>query len=224
MKIIEAISTIKSQNKIFSDDNMLTDRFVWSLIQTKTLFFLKQRNDKFSLNNNNFLYSTIECLDMELVNSIDCCKEIPSCKILRSVNPLPKIAESNLSSVIKGIYTLDKGEKIDFISINDVIRLTNSKYKSTGIKAFIKNNYLYIPFRTNPKAVSIEAYFENPLDVIKLNNCKSTSSACVSYQDLQWECPSDLRNVILQEVNKELFTFFNRVVEDENTDKNANLK
>ena len=143
MTIKAAISQVKSDNKAFSDDSMLTNRFVWSKIQSKTLFFLKQRNDRFNLNNNNFLYSVLDCVEMEMVNSINCCKEIPACEILRSVEKLPKIAESNLTSIIKGIYNLDNSERIDFVSINDVIRLSNSKYKPKGIKAFIKDEYLF---------------------------------------------------------------------------------
>ena len=223
MTIKSAISVIKSDNKAFSDDSMLTNRFIWSKIQSKTLFFLKQRNDKLNLNNNNFLYSVLDCVDMEMVNSINCCKEIPACEILRSVEKLPKIAESNLASIIKGIYNLDNSERIDFVSINDVIRLTNSKYKPKGIKAFIKDEYLFIPFRKNPKAVAIEAYFENPLEVYQRNKCKEQDS-CISYYDLEWKCPSDLQSVVIQEVNKELAYFFNRTIADENTDKNDQSK
>ena len=223
MKISEAISLVKSENQAFSDDSMLTDRFIWSKIQAKTLFFLKQKNDKFNLNNNNFLYSVLDCLEMELVNSIDCCKEIPSCEILKSKIKLPKIAESNLSSVIKGIYNLDGSERIDFVSINDVIRLSNSRYKPKGIKAFIKDGYLFIPFRKYPKAVAIEAYFEDPMEVYMLNKCKE-KDMCVNYQDLEWKCQSDLHAVVIQEVNKELFNFFNRIIPDENTDKNSQSK
>jgi hypothetical protein len=223
MTIKSAISIIKSDNKAFSDDSMLTNRSIWSKIQSKTLFFLKQRNDKFNLNNNNFLYSVLDCVDMEMVNSINCCKEIPACEILRSVEKLPKIAESNLASIIKGIYNLDNSERIDFVSINDVIRLTNSKYKPKGIKAFIKDEYLFIPFRKNPKAVAIEAYFENPLDVYQRNKCKEQDS-CISYYDLEWKCPSDLQSVVIQEVNKELSYFFSRVIPDENTDKDDQSK
>ena len=223
MKISKAVSIVKSENQAYSDDSMLTDRFIWSKIQSKTLFFLKQKNDKFNLNNNNFLYSVLDCVEMELVNSIDCCKEIPSCEILRSKKRLPKIAESNLSAVIKGIYNLDGTERIDFVTINDVIRISKSRYKPKGIKAFIKDGYLFIPFRKNPKAVAIEAYFEDPLEVYIANQCKDQNS-CLSYQDLEWKCPSDLQSVVLQEVNKELFNFFNRVVPDENTDKNSQSK
>lgn len=223
MTIKAAISQVKSDNKSFSDDSMLTNRFIWSKIQSKTLFFLKQKNDKFNLNNNNFLYSTLNCIDMELVNSIDCCKEIPSCEILRSKDKLPKIAESNLSAIIKGIYNLDGSERIDFVTINDVIRLTNSKYKPKGIKAFIKDEYLFIPFRKFPKAVAIEAYFEDPLEVYRRNECKEQNQ-CLSYLDLEWKCPSDLQSVVIQEVNKELSYFFNRIIADENTDKNEQSK
>ena len=160
---------------------------------------------------------------MEMVSSINCGKEIPSCDILRSVEKLPKIAESNLASIIKGIYNLDNSERIDFVSINDVIRLTNSKYKPKGIKAFIKDEYLFIPFRKNPKAVAIEAYFENPLEVYQRNKCKEQDS-CISYYDSEWKCPSDLQSVVIQEVNKELSYFFSRVIPDENTDKNDQSK
>lgn len=220
MTIRTAISQVKSDNKVFSDDNMLTNRFIWAKIQSKTLFFIKQKNDRFNLNNNNFLYTVLDCVEMELVNSINCCKEIPACQILRSKERLPKIAESNLSSVIKGIYNLDNSEKIDFISINDVIRLSNSKYKPKGIKAFIKDGYLFIPFRTTPKAVAIEAYFEDTLEVYNRNNCKSIKDSCLSYLDLEWKCPSDLQTVVIQEVNKELSVFYHRLIPDENTDKN----
>jgi len=220
MTIRTAISQVKSDNKVFSDDNMLTNRFIWAKIQSKTLFFIKQKNDRFNLNNNNFLYTVLDCVEMELVNSISCCKEIPACQILRSKERLPKIAESNLSSVIKGIYNLDNSEKIDFISINDVIRLSNSKYKPKGIKAFIKDGYLFIPFRTTPKAVAIEAYFEDTLEVYSRNNCKSIKDSCLSYLDLEWKCPSDLQTVVIQEVNKELSVFYHRLIPDENTDKN----
>jgi len=223
MTIGQAISQIKSENKVFSDDIRLTDRYIWNKIQNITLTFIKQKNDRFNLNNNNFLYTVLNCLEMELVNSIDCCKEIPACKILRSKIKIPKIAESNLSSVIKGIYTLDTSERIDFITINDVVRLSKSKYKPQGIKAFIKNDYLYIPFRDTPKAVTMEAYFENPLEILNLNSCK-TPNTCVRMQDLEWKIPSDLRSAVLQEVNKELFGFDQRLVEDENTNKNSNIK
>lgn len=220
MKISNAISTIKSENQAYSDDSMLTDRFIWSKIQSKTLFFIKQKNDKFNLNNNNFLYSVLDCIEMEVVNSIDCCKEIPSCEILRSKKRLPKIAESNLSAVIKGIYNLDGTERIDFVTINDVIRISKSRYKPKGIKAFIKDGYLFIPFRKNPKAVAIEAYFEDTLEVYNRNNCKSIKDSCLSYLDLEWKCPSDLQTVVIQEVNKELSVFYHRLIPDENTDKN----
>ena len=39
MKISKAVSIVKSENQAYSDDSMLTDRFIWSKIQSKTLFF-----------------------------------------------------------------------------------------------------------------------------------------------------------------------------------------
>jgi hypothetical protein len=223
MKISKAISTVKQENQSFSDDSMLTDRYIWSKLLSKTLHYLGQKNDRFSLNSSNFIYSTLDCIEMELVDSIDCCKDIPACKILKSKIKIPKIAESTLSSVVKGIYNLDGTERIDFITKNDVGRLFDSKYKSKKIKAFIENEYLFIPFRKNPKAVAMEAYFVDPLEVYMLNECKK-KDYCVNYQDLEWKCPSTLESVIIQEVQKDIFNFYNRIIPDENTDKNSQSK
>lgn len=219
MTIGEAISQVKTEHRAYSDDSMLTDRFIWNKIQAKTMMLLKQRNDQFKLNNNNFLYSVLDCVEMELVDSVTCCKEIPACEILRSKKPLPKIAESNLSSVVKGIYTLDTSERIDFVNVNDVVRLSKSKYKPKGIKAFIRNNYLYIPFRKYPKAVTIEAFFEDPMDVILFNECIQKDH-CMRMQDVEWKAPSDLQSVIFAEVGKEILAFFAQINPDENADKN----
>lgn len=224
MKTIgQAVSQIFMDNKYLHDDYKVTARYIWQKIRAKTLFFIKRKNDNFNLNNNNFIYTTLNCLEMELVDSIDCCIEIPSCKILKSKLPIPKIAESNLSSVIKGMYTVDGGERIDFVTINDVVRMGNSKYKPQGIKLFIKNNHAFIPFRETPKAISVEAFFENPEEVYFLNEC-GTKDFCISAFDMEWKVPSDLEDPILLEVNKDLYNIHNRIVPDENINKNEVIK
>lgn len=224
MKIGEAISQIKSDNRIFSDDSMMTDRFIWNKIKSYSLLFIKQKNDKFNLNNSNFIYSTLDCLEMELVDSTSCCKELPACMILRSVHKLPTVAESNTASVMRGIFTVDSGTKINLVTINDVIRLENSKYKPKSIKAFIKNGYLFIPWRKTPKAVSIDALWENPEEVEMLNKCSNDNDKCIKMQDLDWKISSDLQSAVLREVNKEISAFYNRTIPDENTNKNENIK
>lgn len=224
-----AISQVKTDNKVLNIDSHITDRYVWNKINDVALLYIKQKNDRFNLNNSNFIYSTLPCVEMELVSSIDCCIDIPSCQILRSKKKIPKIAESNLSSAIKGIFTLDSGERLDYINETDVVRLSKGRYKPQGIKAFVKNEYLYIPFRETPKAVSITAYFENPLEVYFFNSCEGcgqtdTLDYCKSFQELPWNVPSDLRNAILTDVTKVILGSYQQIPTDENTNKNENLK
>ena len=221
MKISEAVSIVRSDNKAYSDDARLSDRYIWQKIKQKTLFFIKRKNDQFNMNGS-FVYTTLDCLEMEMVDSVNCCKEIPICKILRSVVKVPKIASSDSGLIMNGMFTLDN-QGVSFITINDVGRLSKSKYKPQGIKAFIKDDYLFIPFRDTPKAVSIEAFFENPEEVYFLNECVK-KDFCVNAYDMEWKAPSDIRDAILLEVNKDLFGIHNRVVNDENIDKNESIK
>lgn len=220
-----AISQVKTDNKVLSVDSHISDRYVWNKINDTALLFVKQKNDRFNLNNSSFIYTTLNCVEMCLVNSVDCCIDIPSCKILRSKKPIPKIAESNLGSALKGIFTLDSGERIEFITENDVVRLSKQRYKPQGIKAFLKNDYLYIPFRESPKAVSITAYFEDPLEIYFNNSCDDSKiDYCKNFQDIEWKVPSDLRNAILNEVTKFILGSYQQIPGDENTNKNENLK
>ena len=220
-----AISQVKTDTKTLTVDSHISDRYVWEKINDSGLLFLKQKNDRFNLNNSSFIYTTIGCIEMCLVNSVDCCIDIPSCKILRSKKPIPKIAESNLASAIKGIFTIDSGERIDYVTENDIIRLSKTRYKPQGIKAFVKNGHLFIPFRETPKAVAMTAYFEDPLEVYFFNECDKTKlDYCTSYQDLEWKIPSDLRNAILQETTRAILGTYSQVPTDENTNKNENLK
>ncbi len=220
-----AISQVKTDNRVLNIDSHITDRYIWRKINDVALLYLKQKNDRFNLNNSNFIYTTLTCVEMELVNSIDCCLDIPSCQILRSKKPIPKIAESNLGSAIKGIFTLDSGEKIDYVSEPDIVRLSKQRYKPQGIKAFVKNDYLYIPFRQNPKAITITAYFEDPLEVYFFNECnEAKTDYCKSYQELPWKIPSDLRNAILTDVTKVILGSYQQIPADENVNSNENLK
>ena len=222
-KISAAIAQVRGDNRVVSSDIILTDRYIWNKLKTTAFVFIKQKNDKFNLNNNNFLYSTLECVEMELVPSTDCCIDLPTCSILRSKEPIPKIVESNLSAVLKGIYNLDGTERIDFITKNDAIKLGKSKYAPQGIKAYIQNDYLYIPFRDTPKAVAIEALFENPEEVYFLNGC-TKKDYCTSPQDMEWRVPSDLEAVVIEKVVQNIFNFHHRIVPDENTNKNETIK
>lgn len=218
MTIGQAISQVKSDNRIFNDDSMLTDRFIWHKIKTFSQLFIKQKNDKFDLNTN-FIYSTLTCIDMIMVDSTECCPGLPACKILRSAEKIPRIVDSNSSSVMRGIYTVDSGIRIDLVTIDDIIRMNSSKYKSKGIKAFFKDDYLFIPWRENPKAVTIDAHWENPEEVFFMNECKK-KDFCMSVQDMEWRVPSDIQSAVLQEVNKEIANFYSRIRPDENTNKN----
>lgn len=221
----EAISQVSSDMVITSDDTLVTYRYIWNKIKDKTHYLVKQKNDKFNLNNTSNIYTTIPYIQMDFVDSIDENIGIPSCKILRSKCRLPKIMESNYSSVMKGIYSMDNSEKITLVTVNDWIRLSKSKYKNpNALYAFINDGYIYIPGREAPRAIKIEAYFENPEDIDDFYVCQGAEEGCTTFLDLEWNVPSDLRTVILTEVNKDLMTFNRRITPDEQPNNSENIK
>lgn len=222
MNIRAALSEIKLDQRVLSDDLIMTDRYLWNKIKNKTLLFIDQRNDKLNYNFNNNIYTPI-CMEMEITNSTECCIDIPICPLLKSKKRIPKIAESNKSALIKGIYTLDKRNKLSMVTLNDWIRLKKSKYKSKKSYVFMFDEYLYADLDV-PQAFVIEAFFENIEELPNFTCGCEEDNNCYDVLDTEWKISSDLQAYVLQEVNKDLASFYQRIPEIENTNKNVNFK
>lgn len=222
MNIGQVISEIKIDQRVYSDDIVLTDRYIWNKIKNKTLLFIDQRNDKFVYNHNNSMYTPI-CIEMEETVSTDCCVDIPVCPLLKSKKKIPKIAESNKSAIIKGIFSLDKRKRFVMVSLSDWIRLKRSKYKVKDNYVFMFNGYLYSDIN-DARAFIVEAYFEDVEDVPSFTCGCEESDNCYEVRDTEWKISSDLQAYVIQEVNKEISSFYQRIPQDENTNKNSTLK
>jgi len=83
-------------NKYSSDSNIDYRSLDWWII-TYRVKWLESLYNKFNKVIPEIYFQTLECIDVQLVSSIDCCDVSSDCKILRTVNKLP-----NFLSLIDG--------------------------------------------------------------------------------------------------------------------------
>lgn len=171
MKINEAISRLRVllENGIASDDNQLSNRFLYSILKTLRTKRIRQKLDSI-LYLSPFYYNTIDCLPLELGKFADCPCFTNDCFILRSKYKIPKVMSTRNKLAIKAITTIQGKSIYETTPTKDEYKeYTNTK--KDGLFYFIHNGYLFITGSTTLKVVTFTAIFENPLDLAGINAC-----------------------------------------------------
>lgn len=171
MKINEAISRLRVllENGIASDDNQLSNRFLYSILKTLRTKRIRQKLDSI-LYLSPFYYNTIDCLPLELGKFADCPCFTNDCYILRSKYKIPKVISTRNKLAIKAITTIKGTSLYETTPTKDEYKKF-SRTKKEGLFYFIHNGYLYVIGSTTLKVVTFTAIFENPLDLAGINAC-----------------------------------------------------
>ena len=174
-KIIAEIREISSSSAN-SDDFKASDELIlhWCNQVRSTLISqaIDKRNDILDI-----WIQTISCLELELVNSSECCDFETDCFILRSVKELPATVETSSRNMIIGVYTLDN-QLLDELSLQKARYSKYSKYGAKRAGWYIKNNRLYIVNETLLEKVTVAGVWEDPTELANYISCDN--EACWS--------------------------------------------
>lgn len=180
--IIQRIQSLYSKG-VESDDSRLTNRHIYNKLLTVRSKLIKQDLEK-KKKFNSWDKQLLRCVELEKVPAYNCpCVLPPSCKtVLRSKYKIPE----PIGGKIFSITTVDKSKKIDLLEKNAVNSLLGNKYTSKKMVGFFEDEYLYIINGGDLAVVTLEAVFEDPLEIEKFNERCEGCKDCL-------ECPSDPR-------------------------------
>ena len=140
----------------------------------------------------------LPCMELELVDSSDCCIITTDCYILRTKVRLPSSIETSGDNFIIRVTTPTG----DIISKSNPFEAKYNKYnKYTAKKAnwYLQDGYLYITNEKLLEYVNIFAIFENPEELSGYSNCGGSS--CFNW-DSPYPCSlkmgNDITNIIMQ--------------------------
>lgn len=154
-----------------TDDTRFSNRLIEHFLKISRSVLLKRKLDK-ERNVAATSYQTL-CMPLELVNYHDCdCMPIDSdCKILRSVNKIPKyITPNNPAGSALRVEYLD-GRNIGQISLSSFSNKQHSRTPQEVVTFFIRDSYVYVVGTTQLRLVLVTAIFEDPEKLEEYSDC-----------------------------------------------------
>lgn len=141
----------------------------------------------------------LPCMELELVDSSDCCFITTDCYILKTKLKVPTTVETALDNLILRVTT----PYGDIISKSNPFEAKYNRYnKYSGSKRqwYLNNGYLYITNETLLEYVNIFAIFEDPEELTNYLGC-SNVTGCFNW-DSKYPCSlkmaNDITNIIMQ--------------------------
>ena len=203
---IERIQELYSKG-VPADSSRLSSRYVYSKLATTRALFITRTVNKNSIISSwdKTFISKIELIDAP-VNE---CHNIRSnCKIKRSKYPIPSIITANTFDVIS-VKSLDGTIKYSRTTWDKAQYLIGAKYTATKPTFYVRNNFIYV-LNSRADYIAVEAIFEDVIEAFELNMLCNPELACMSYKDVEFDVPSELMDVVIQETAKELIEWYIR--------------
>ena len=105
----ELIARVKSANKFVSDDDLISDRYIYSILKSKAAVLLRREINLRKLVFSDNVYQSYECVQLIEAKGTECDLE---CPIRRTKKKLPKIDEGLYSYFIQGVYNTSNSEEL----------------------------------------------------------------------------------------------------------------
>jgi len=210
----EIVSSVRSQLKQISGDNIISDRAILADLKGTATLYIKRETDKRRLLSVDSLFTTVPCLVMIQVPLAECCDYTSPCKIARSKYKIPKIGEGLWGYIIDGVYSVDGAKRFTAGTARGYTNSLKLGLKQKSEFFWIQNGYLYI---SNPdiELVRLRAFFEEEPTQDQLACDKSdVIDPCANPMDSPFKCPGYLIKGVLDTVIQQYTQIFKRVTED----------
>lgn len=122
----------------------------------------------------------ITCLELEQVDSSECCEITTGCYVLRTKKEIPDTIETWMDNTILKVTT-PSGEVITKSNPFRSQYQKYSKYTSQKPGWYIKGNRIYITNTQLLETINVWGVFENPTELSTFVSCGGSS--CFSYED-----------------------------------------
>lgn len=130
-----------------------------------------------------YIIQTLSCLELELVNPIQCCVAVPAgCKVLRTKKKIPNTIEFFFTKGISSVGPADiMKPRFILIDYSRVPYVGNGRTTQNAIYSFLYDGYMYV-FSKNPnhfllKYITVRGIFEDPTELADYIDCE-TNQTC----------------------------------------------
>jgi hypothetical protein len=136
-----------------------------------------------------YVLQSLNCLELEKVNPIDCCVDVPKgCSLMRTVMEIPNTIEFFFTKGIASIGSPDITKpRIVLIDYSRVPYVGEGRTTGKTVYAFLYNNHIYLTSKdinyTLLKYITVRGIFEDPTSLGAFLDCQSAKQ-CWSSSDI----------------------------------------
>lgn len=208
----ELISRLKNANKFLADDDVISDRYLYSLLKQKASILIKREANQRKLLTSDNVYQNYECVDLISARGSECDL---NCPVRRTRNKLPKIEEGLYSYFIQGVFNTSNSEEIFPTTIRDYINHSKLRIKSPKKFYTIKDSYLYV-LDPDVECINIYAYFTESIEDLD-------GTQCVSMYDKEFKIPAYLIDSLIELCNQSLINYHKLPIEQEDNNRDEQI-
>jgi hypothetical protein len=225
MLVREIISEVRNDVRAVSNDAWIPGKYIHFKLKGIASLFIKREADDKRLFRYSELWTTIECMEFEEVDLVNCCDiAIPNCKkVMKSKKKLPEV------------YSTRYGYLLNVSSVDydrDYLQTTPQQYKYTKSREFqdkskryfwIENGYIIVP-DSMVEVLRVRGMFLNKSEALALNCDAADDDGCVGLLDQLFVAPEHLLQDIKAATTASILGTFRRVQPDEMTNNNESEK
>jgi hypothetical protein len=208
----ELIARVKSANKFVSDDDLISDRFIYNLLKGKASVLIKREVNLKKLLYSDNLYQAYECVCLIEAPGAECDLNQP---IRRTKKKLPQIEEGLYSYFIQGVFNTSNSEELFPTTIRDFINHGRLRIKTPKKFYTIRNGYLYV-LDPDVESVNMYAYFTESIEDLD-------GSSCLSMYDKEFKIAPYLLDSLVQLVNQDLINYHKLPTEQEDNNRDEQM-
>lgn len=229
MSLRQDMSHIKDLFREINADSRLTNKQVYSLLQTHTEWLIHRESDRLKILNHSMSFQDVECIPVILAPATECANIGTNCKLYRTENKLPDLFEDTSGPILSSVSSVDGWTQIYLVTPAEFRRQMNNpwiaKSKTKKILGYFLNGYIYFPDE-HIKMITVRGLFKNPIKKDpECNPCAECYKPCDRYLDQESFIPKYLKAQVFQNVIQELGNTYERLPEKSHEiNKNVNTK
>ena len=220
------ISDITNDIRALSIDDFISPKFIFNKGVAIVEDFIK-KDENFQLINLTEGWKEAECIQMEEVPVTTCDLDTLVCdKLMKSRCRIPDIYSMKNRKLIRSVSSVNFSNFYEPTTPKGWRNIQKRRDKSNKKYFFWIDGYIFIPVAkgdvlSSPDQIRIEAYFQKPWEVDKMNDCScKQNTECVKPLDYNFVCPNYLLNAVKQETTKQIAQITMRITPDVNPDMN----
>jgi hypothetical protein len=197
-----------------SKDDRISRRYILHVGKQKSMFYISQKLNDRSLFREDNIYTTLDCFEVERIESVKCNS------IMKSKKKLPKLIYSRYGNTLKEVTTVD-GEKEFKATTPSQYRRDKNRVSGTDyINYYVKDGYLYL-LDTEIEIVNLYLLTVETEEIDNISAC--STPGCKSLWEYDFVVPDKLEELIVAETVKEI-AMKKQIPSDENPNLNSNEK